>query len=318
MRIIATCMASNEADIIEAFVRHNLGVLDALVVLDHGSLDRTLAILEQLVAEGLALAILRDPERAFRQGERQTQLARRFLAELDADFCFILDADELVKARSRESLEGALAALPAGSQGLVSLQNYIAAGASADPNPIRRLTRRPREEKSISRKVVVTREFAQQQATQISLGNHAALRIEAGRAVAMPHAPLEDVHLAHFPVRSAQQIAKKALLGWLSHRLTRPEDYVRPGGPEPASHWRALFERIAAGEAVGDELLAEALRGYIPGTSMAEADLVDDPLPCAFDLRYTPEAASSALAALASWADRLVGDINAARAQRTS
>ena len=34
-------MVRNEADIVEAFVRHNLRVLDAMLVVDHGSTDAT-------------------------------------------------------------------------------------------------------------------------------------------------------------------------------------------------------------------------------------------------------------------------------------
>src|ERR1700682_3824760 len=101
MRIIATCMASNEGDIIEAFVRHHAGLIDAVVVLDHSSVDATPEILGRLVREGLPVFALRDNERAFHQGDRQSYLARRFLVELDADFCFVLDADEFVKAPSR-------------------------------------------------------------------------------------------------------------------------------------------------------------------------------------------------------------------------
>jgi hypothetical protein len=37
MRLIGITMLRNEADIVEAFVRHNLSVLDALVLIDHAS-----------------------------------------------------------------------------------------------------------------------------------------------------------------------------------------------------------------------------------------------------------------------------------------
>ena len=41
MKILATCMAANEFDVIEAFVRSNARFVDAIVVLDHGSVDAT-------------------------------------------------------------------------------------------------------------------------------------------------------------------------------------------------------------------------------------------------------------------------------------
>ena len=42
-------MVRNEADIVEAFVRHNLTVLDGMAIVDHGSIDATLSILTSLV-----------------------------------------------------------------------------------------------------------------------------------------------------------------------------------------------------------------------------------------------------------------------------
>ena len=39
MRLIGATTVRNGADIVEAFVRHNLTLLDALAVFDHGSFD---------------------------------------------------------------------------------------------------------------------------------------------------------------------------------------------------------------------------------------------------------------------------------------
>jgi hypothetical protein len=49
MRLFGVMMVRNEADIIEASVRHNLSVLDGLVVIDHGSFDATADILVALL-----------------------------------------------------------------------------------------------------------------------------------------------------------------------------------------------------------------------------------------------------------------------------
>jgi hypothetical protein len=317
MRLIATCMAGNECDIVEAFVRHNLGLLDALVVLDHLSIDGTPEILKSLAQEGLPLVVLRDRERAFRQGERQTYLARRFLDELDADFCFILDADEFLKTASRAALEKSLDALPPGHHGLVALQNYFGPQrAGGDPNPVRRLTGRMREERGVTRKVVLRRAFANQADAQISLGNHAAVQLREGRVETLPHALLQGAWLAHFPVRSPEQIARKASIGWLAHRLTRPERFQGSGKDIPASHWQDLFSRLARGElGVDSRLVGEAIRAYASGgdgkaPQVAPEELVHDPLECSYELRYGALQAPSPLATLAAWTDQLVTDVN--------
>ena len=310
-------MASNEADIIEAFVRHNLRFLDALVVLDHLSIDGTRDILQELVQEGLPLVVLHDQNRAFNQGERQTQMAREYLQKLNADFSFALDADEFLKIGTRQDLESAISMVPPGCHALVPMENYFGSSGSPDINPIRRITKRMPDPAG-PRKVLLRRDFANEPGGQVSLGNHAALRVVNGTVQALPHVLLERASLAHFPVRSPEQIAKKALLGWLSHRLTRPERFVgdQPRGrPVPASHWRSLFQELASGEAtVGDGLMRDGIVAY-GGSIVDEAVLVEDPLECSFELRYTPERPLTALATLAAWSDSLVSDLNASQSR---
>ncbi|MBQ1762801.1 MAG: glycosyltransferase family 2 protein, partial [Aquincola sp.] len=54
---LALGMVKNEADIVEAFVRHNLHFVDLMVLLDNGSTDGTRDILEALQKEGLPLLV---------------------------------------------------------------------------------------------------------------------------------------------------------------------------------------------------------------------------------------------------------------------
>jgi hypothetical protein len=179
---------------------------------------------------------------------------------------------------------------------------------------VRRLTRRLARETSPVRKVVVRRSFAAEQGVQVSLGNHAALRVKDGRVEPLPHALLEGVVLAHFPVRSPEQVATKVLVGWLAHRLTQPERYMgaRAFAKEgPASHWHDAFERLAHGEVGVDERLRDIAVAAYAGNSGVE--LVEDPLPVAYELRHSQRAAPNPLATLAAWGERLVADANAGR-----
>ena len=49
MRRLGTAIVRNEADIVEAFVRHNVALLDGIALVDHGSIDATPDIAERLV-----------------------------------------------------------------------------------------------------------------------------------------------------------------------------------------------------------------------------------------------------------------------------
>src|SRR5512142_1270934 len=125
MRLIGITMVRNEVDVIECFVRHNLGALDGLAIVDHGSFDGTSEVLAKLKAEGLPLQITYDADPAYRQSERMSMLARRALKSDGADFVFPLDADEFLKLRSRALLEQALAELPADMHATMHWLTYV-------------------------------------------------------------------------------------------------------------------------------------------------------------------------------------------------
>ena len=101
MKLAAVAMLRNEADIVESFVRHNLRFVDRMYLIDHDSVDATPAIIAALETEGLPLQSGKDPAAGFRQADRLTQLARHVLAKDGADFVFVLDADEFIRAPSR-------------------------------------------------------------------------------------------------------------------------------------------------------------------------------------------------------------------------
>ena len=125
MKFWGVAMVRDEADIIEAFVRHNLTVVDGLAIVDHGSSDGTAEILAALVAEGLPLRTTVDASSDFRQSAVVTRLARAVFADCDPDYIFLLDADEFLKVPSRARLEARLAPLPPDVHAVQSWQTYV-------------------------------------------------------------------------------------------------------------------------------------------------------------------------------------------------
>ena len=78
MRLLGVAMVRDEADVIEAFVRHNLNFLDGLAIIDHCSVDGTAEILKKLQSEGLPLRIVRNPDPAYFQSRLMTVLITRY------------------------------------------------------------------------------------------------------------------------------------------------------------------------------------------------------------------------------------------------
>jgi hypothetical protein len=212
MRLFGVAMVRDEADVIEAFVRHNLSLLDGLAIVDHGSIDGTSDILAKLQAEGLALRVIPDAEAAFFQSLRMTEVARETLAREHADFVFALDADESLKIESRPRLERVLAVVPPGLHALARWltdvpDDFETADGAFGPG---HLWRRLETERHAMHKAIVGRSLLDQPEAFITGGNHVVSM--PGAAKPPPHArlPSDVVAYAHCPVRSREQLTGKS------------------------------------------------------------------------------------------------------------
>jgi hypothetical protein len=111
MRLAATLLVRDEADIVEAHLAFHLSAgVDIIVATDHRSTDGTTEILESYAREGRVHLIRRDDER-IRQSEWVTQMARLAAAEYGADWVINSDADEFWWPREG-SLKDVLDAVP--------------------------------------------------------------------------------------------------------------------------------------------------------------------------------------------------------------
>jgi len=296
VKIWGTAMVRNEADIIEAFVRHNLARLDGLVVVDHGSADATNDILLALCREKLPLVVMRNDAPGYLQPEIVTETVRTTLAKSGADFVFPLDADEFLKCASRALLERALASLPPGMHGQVHWLNYVPALAHPAPDVLAALrgARRSLSGEPKLRKVVVARAMLERPAEVVAQGSHWVLP-DADPAIGRAaHALLREnaVAIAHVPIRSVDQYVSKVAIKKLGRIASgndwRPDtasqsayDAIREGGPIDVQD----LERIAANWSVPTTRWTDA-------ASLAWAD---DPFLASFELRYTPPAAAAPL-----------------------
>ena len=307
MRLFGVAMVRDEGDIIEAFVRHNARVLDGLIVADHGSLDGTRDILARLREEGLALRVVPIDEPAFFQSRRITELAREALATDGADFVFALDGDEFLKVPSRATLERALAAVPRGMHALVHWQTYVPddlenAGGFGPGHLWWRLA----SERHAMHKVVVSRGLLGTPQAIVTDGNHLVSEPSAAAPARHARLPAEVVACAHCPVRSAAQLTAKVIAGYLADLAAQAP------GREFAFHWRELYREIADGVVLTAERLREIACNYtIPRAkwrSPSQLELVEDPVPLDFDLRYPPRGGPDTVRRVMRFAEALIAN----------
>ncbi len=274
-KIVGLSIVKNEADIVEAMVRHNLGFLDHLHVVDNDSADATPGILAALETElGGRLSWSVD----LRAGHGQQAITNEMLPDLagrmDAAHIVLLDADEFIRA-DRDYFRDTLLACDIPVQ--MEWMSYVPCPEDdqAERNPIARITQRRKREVLKQGKITVPRVLVGR--AQVGAGNHSLI---AGARVQF----LSDraLKLAHFPVRSREQLISKVLIGSWNLRLR--------DGPtkNEASHWRELADRILAGDAISDADVHNVALTYAVDVAVR---VILDPViaPGAMPLRYTPD-----------------------------
>ncbi len=277
---LGIAMVKNEADIIEAFVRHNLGFMDALAIVDNDSVDGTREILVQLQQEGLPIILFDDPMVAHFHAQIMTAVYRKVVPKFKPRFVFLLDADEFIVASSREALYAQLHAMRPGTVAQYCWRSYIPSptgpeGDAADP--LRSITHRKVVEHRPWWKAVIVCDPKIDMKLKIWQGNH-HVRYK-GRSLRT--VKLREVAIAHFPVRTVDQLTGKVLVGWIAN-LERNRYQLDLGF---AYHWKALYERLIRGEVLTPaDLTQEAFRYLqLDGPQVKwPQDVVRDPVTPAY------------------------------------
>jgi len=275
VRIVGVTMARNEVDIIEAWVRHHARLFDELIVLCHFCQDETQSIVEDLVREGLPLEFHEEARPTYDQGRMMTELAREAVTR-GADLVFPLDADEFVVAPEGDG-RAAIERLPVDRLSRLMWRTYVPFPQREDePNVLRRLTHRPRQEGHPLGKVVLP--GASLETGVLSVGSHELP--DRQTLVPVSAEPVSELVLAHFSVRSEAQLRAKVLGGW-PVSLANPQRTDGQGG-----HWRDQFLECRRNGGFSEERLQSIALGY----AFAQGDeLVEDPIDAPFEIRYAAE-----------------------------
>ena len=268
LKVVAVTRVLNEEDIIEPMIRHHSALVDHHVLLDNGSVDRTIEILRALKTEGLPVTILQNGSVMFSEVQFNTILYQIAVKELAADWVVFLDADEFVDARPIGSLRSLLSAVPAGHQSLgVQLINYDSPTEESrhHVNVVERLIRRTPAPIDVWK--VFVRGGNGSDSVRVDAGNHNIFLDDVYQAP-----PRQDHFvLAHYPTRSQLQWAGKAITGWLKV-LAAGKNEVEQGR---SAHYRPIFEQLKRDPRAWIEF---ALRHARDDVAPPSAALVEDPI----------------------------------------
>lgn len=288
MRSISISVVKNEADVIEAMVRHNLQYLDHMSIVDNGSVDGTFEILNALRDEGLPVDVRQSPE----PGHLQQHYINAFLRSGDCDrsaYIFALDADEFITC-GLPDYRAFLASAPRSF--LMRWKTYVPteSDASQEPNVLIRISHRRRREPGKGSVCKAVLSPLDDGPVLYRSGNH---QLTGAKATETP-----TIRLAHFPVRSAAQLACKVLLG--SWNIT-----LRGRAGTEALQWFAIADKIRQGGMPSPSDLTALGSSY---AAPRQVRVVHDPLnsPMPFALRYTHLAKEPLLSALVQFTDSLV------------
>ena len=211
MRIVAITRVLDEADVIEAFVRHTAAYVQHHVFMDNGSVDGTTEILRALKQEGLPLTVWQNRCVSFNEANHLTFLFRQAVTEYEPDWVVCIDCDEFIDARQTQAgLADMLDRLaPDISVVKMPMVEYLTTAQDATTEPIVPVRIRRRREPTAACKII-TRADPARIDTEILAGGHSVRLGGRGGQVLEQDA----LRLAHYPERSPFQCLVKVVRGW--------------------------------------------------------------------------------------------------------
>jgi hypothetical protein len=280
MKVVMTVVLRDEVDLVDDHLAFHLNAgVDFVLATDHRSSDGTTDVLEAYARDGV-LRLIREGGDLIRQDVWQTRMSRLAATEHGADWILCSDADEFWWPREG-SLSEALEAVPPLYQVVRAYSHSFVprpgSGWFVERMTIRLAPTAPINDPWTPYRPVAKVAFRADPRVKVGWGNHHL----SGVALRTLHGWC-PIDILHFPVRSAEQIARKywnKATAWTRNPrgdLARARSVLTSGESDVIYERLAVDEAIvarglAAGVLVADTRLRDALRtlraagGVVPG-----------------------------------------------------
>ncbi|WP_082171734.1 glycosyltransferase family 2 protein [Methylobacterium indicum] len=238
MKFVAVTRILDEADIVEAFVRHTAHFVSHHIFMDNGSNDGTIDILKSLAGEGFKITVFQNKSVHYNEREFNTFLYKEAVDRHAADWVVFLDADEFIDDSKLElsfvdyfnklsTLHNPIHCVK------IPMVNYQYTRQDNQSEIITPLRVTKRLAPLNSHKVIVSSKIRKNN-IMIDNGSHRVLC----NGYDVPEEIVEqNLWLAHFSERSPYQIVVKFVRGW-AKILAAGDDVVKSGASD---HYRGPY-----------------------------------------------------------------------------
>ena len=238
MKIVTITTIKNEADIIESFIRYHLNIVDEMIILNNGSTDDTNNILDKLLSENLPLIILNDSDKYFEPMEKYNGLLKKAVNEFDADIVCPLDVDEFITC-SNGNPRDIIEKIPPSTYYKIKWKTYVPTKNDIQETKFvpSRITHARDETIETFYKVILTGDLYRNYSVILKTGNH-DLRFEDRFSNDIHCEECDDLKIAHFPLRSVEQMTSKILVSYPNTLSRKHVD------PNMSHHYPLMFNKI--------------------------------------------------------------------------
>lgn len=235
-KIFTLSMIKNEADIVETFVRYTMNFASKMFFVDNGCSDGSIEILKELIKEGFDIEIFSETQVFYEQFLIENKYIKKISDNYFYDFLIPLDIDEFLACDN--CLLKQIDSLPVDKVIMIKWRTYCILSENEKTSNffLDRITHvRLNEEKTFT-KVILPYNLVKNNNLLVSMGHH---DIESKSEIERMY--FEEIYIAHFPVRSMEQIQLKIYQGIITQLMSSYHSVV-------AFHWRKIQKELRSGK----------------------------------------------------------------------